>query len=98
MKTIKNVQTTMQKGKLSNMLYSDLIVACTNFLKPNVGITSENMGKRIRIIDAVKNINVGKVIELEDADAALLKKLSEEMQWAIVHEDIATFGAAIKRM
>ena len=41
---------------------------------------------------------VDAVIELEDADATLLKELSAQMQWAVVHEDIVKFGEVVKNM
>lgn len=77
--------------------YKDFIIACLNFVQQDKGIKIDEQRKRIRILDAVENAN-GLDIIFEDADAAELTVLVDNMVWAIFSKDVVAFVDDVKNM
>jgi len=64
---------------------------------PQHGLTPDVMRKRMRILDAVDKATDG-VIQLEDADANVLKSTVNNAVWSVMHQDILDFTDAVDGM
>ncbi len=93
MKTLELKSFTIEGAKETT--YKDLIKACVNNVGQQ-GATMEEQRKRMRILDALESSDTS--LELEDADANLLKGLVQSMQWAIVNKNLVEFGDAVEKM
>jgi hypothetical protein len=94
MKKFEN-KTTELRAEEKNLTYNDLIRYVVNQL-PQGGFTPEEMRSRMRILDALNDDS--KEIELEDADASLLKTLIKSSKWMTIHQDILDFEDCIKSL
>jgi hypothetical protein len=78
----------------------DMVLYVANYSPPGQGFNAEEVGARLRIIDAVREAQARGADELllEDADAAKLAKLAPVAQWTTVHACIPRFVEAVKNM
>lgn len=87
MKTLKLAKTSVGTDE-QPVTYRELIKAVVE-ARNEKGISFVQMAKRLRIIEALEKSNDELV--LEDADFELLKELTNEMKWGVVHKDIVKF-------
>lgn len=97
MKTFINKVTSMPKGEAERpfMLYSDLAIACLNN-RPQQGFSLEEMSLRLGILKNLGARGPEEQVALEDAEANKLLTCIGEMNWGVLHEDIAAFGSDLR--
>lgn len=95
MKSLKNVETSIDDEKGGKVDYKYLINQCLKST-PKDGFNFDEMDKRFRIKDIVEKSNGS--IKLEDADANHLKVVVEQMKWVALDENIYNFLKAVKEL
>lgn len=95
MKILENKITEITEGE-KELAYADLARFCINRKDGNKGFTISDMRLRLIIVDTLEE--AGKVIELEDAHADLLKASVRTTQWGFMHKDLIAFSEAVEAM
>ncbi len=88
MKTLKYKTLDIKDGTGDSLTYGKLIEACLDH-PPDKGFSRKDLKERDRIEQAVQCSN-GE-LELEDADADILKRLVRVMRWGKRHRSILDF-------
>lgn len=91
---MKKLENKIIQNGDKQIKYSELLSTCLN-QTPKEGFTPSEMRSRLRILDVLANAN-GE-IELEDADAAITKKLVSEMRWVVLSKDILEFTDEVEK-
>ena len=94
MKTFKNQQTKITAPiagtkELITMTYVHLSQLILN-IPPQGGWTKDEMKVRIKIEDKLEKLEVGKTVELEDAEMAKLVECSTQ-PWQFKHKDLLKY-------
>jgi len=91
MKTIINKVTHIKKSLLPDekefITYFDLMKSVID-RQPEQGFTTEEMRKRLRVLNAIGEKLPLESADLEDADFATLQTAWQAMRWGMVHKDI----------
>jgi len=83
-----------QKGEMD---YARMLERITEMpLDPRQGLTIDEVRKANRVLDALKDLNVGDELELEDADYSHLRQKVDNFKWAVAHKNIETFVDDVK--
>lgn len=100
MVTLKIQKTSILVEPGSNVTIDTtfLLDYALNFpIKEQKGFNSEDIFKRVRIKQAIKEIKNDE-LSLEDSDAIALQEIIKDVEWFAPHEDIATFISAVKEL
>ena len=97
---IEDTTILLQQGSSETVKTSFLIDYALNFpVRDQKGFNSEDIFKRVRIKQALKDIKEGEdILYLEDADAINLQKIVSEVEWFAPHEDIAKFITSVNEL
>ena len=95
MKTIENKITNLMAGE-HKLTYVDLIRICVNTKVD--GFSTDEMRKRIRILDKLDIPSPDGNINFEDADFETLKLCIKKMRWDVIHKDIIAFEDYINNL
>lgn len=91
MKQITLKQTLIKRsGEKGSATYNDLIdlIIKSSALR---GLSISEVGISLGILNKLKTLEVGAVIELENTEWEYLKGKVEAHRWSVIHEDIITF-------
>lgn len=88
----------MKDNQIGNASTADVIRVCVDQVPPgpNGGLGTEDVRRRVRVLDALEKANG--VLALEDADAKTLQQCVANMKWAKVSPDIPRFVDAVNNM
>lgn len=94
MKTFKNQQTSITIGiantnETKEMTYADL-AKLTLDIPPAKGWDKNEMKIRIKIEDKLESLEVGKTVELEDAEMQKIIDCSDQ-PWQFKHKDLVKY-------
>ncbi len=96
MKKFENKKTELKDGE-NEMGFADLAIICLNTL-PQGGLSPQEMAKRIKLINPLEDLEIGKELKIEDADFEVLKTCSDETKWRMIHKDIVAFHEYIDKL
>ena len=96
MKKIINKVTEMPQADGLMTTYANLITFCVKGNIPEWWLDVVEMAKRMRVLDALENIELEEEINIEDADFETIKALATVNKWAIIHKDLIDFVKYIK--
>lgn len=93
MKTFINTKTEITKlneeGTKVNLGFADLASMVLNSA-PQGGWTTDEMRKRIKVMDKMDKVELGQSIELEDAEFEKILECSN-IKWKFMHKDVIAF-------
>jgi len=92
MKKLENKETELTKevkGKEVKMGFVDLLLVGLNAV-PERGFSVSQMKERFNVISKIEDIEIGKVVELEDAEFKVAFDCRTQ-NWAMMHKDIIAF-------
>lgn len=87
MSKLTNKQTKIKSSETEFANYGLLIIQCLN-VTPKEGFTVSEMSKRIDLIKYIQSVETNKPLDIKAEDLMYIKKLYENMQWGVMHEDI----------
>lgn len=87
---ILNVKTySILSPDQTNLTTKDLIVHCLK-ITPEDGLTMEEVVNRVKIQKLLENDS--NVINIEDSDVLILKRIVKNSKWGLYHNDLADFA------
>ena len=93
MKKFVNKQTEItsqdEKGQILKMSFTDLALRTLDIV-PQGGWTKDEMRMRFKLEDKLKGHGIDATVQLEDAEMAKLKALSD-IPWKIKHRDVIDY-------
>lgn len=87
MSKLINKETKIKSSETEFANYGLLIIQCLN-VTPKEGFTVSEMSKRIDLIKYIQSVETNKPLNIKAEDLMYIKKLYENMQWGVMHEDI----------
>jgi hypothetical protein len=87
MSKLINKETKIKSSETEFANYGLLIIQCLN-VTPKEGFTVSEMSKRIDLIKYIQSVETNKPLDIKAEDLMYIKKLYENMQWGVMHEDI----------
>jgi hypothetical protein len=87
MSKLINKETKIKSSDTEFANYGLLIIQCLN-VTPKEGFTVSEMSKRIDLIKYIQSVETNKSLDIKAEDLMYIKKLYENMQWGVMHEDI----------
>jgi len=87
MSKLINKETKIKSSETEFANYGLLIIQCLN-ITPKEGFTVSEMSKRIDLIKYIQGVETNKPLDIKAEDLMYIKKLYENMQWGVMHEDI----------
>jgi hypothetical protein len=87
MSKLTNKETKIKSSETEFANYGLLIIQCLN-VTPKEGFTVSEMSKRIDLIKYIQSVETNKPLDIKAEDLMYIKKLYENMQWGVMHEDI----------
>jgi hypothetical protein len=87
MNQLINKETKIKSSETEFANYGLLIIQCLN-VTPKEGFTVSEMSKRIDLIKYIQSVETNKPLDIKAEDLMYIKKLYENMQWGVMHEDI----------
>ena len=94
MKTFKNQDTQItDDGGEEFFMFSNLAVICVKYI-PQGGLDLEDMDTRLKLFRKLSTHS--STISLEDSEAKKLKECVNKYRWAMIHDDLISFGNYVK--
>ena len=87
MSKLINKETKIKSSETEFANYGLLIIQCLN-VTPKEGFTVSEMSKRIDLIKYIQSVETNTPLDIKAEDLMYIKKLYENMQWGVMHEDI----------
>lgn len=97
MSQLINKETKIKSSETDFANYGLLIIQCLN-VTPKEGFTISEMSKRIDLIKYIQNVETSGTLEFKAEDLMYIKKLYENMQWGVIHEDIVNLWNELSKL
>jgi len=92
----ENKETKFTEGE-KKLGYADLALTCLNTI-PQGGLSPLEMADRLKVINPLRDMEIGKTHKLEEAHHETLKSCVNITKWKMVHEDIVAFTDYVNNM
>lgn len=97
MSKLINKETKIKSSETEFANYGLLIIQCLN-VTPKEGFTVSEMSKRIDLIKYIQSVETNKPLDIKAEDLMYIKKLYENMQWGVMHEDIINLWNELSKL
>ena len=97
MSKLTNKETKIKSSETEFANYGLLIIQCLN-VTPKEGFAISEMSKRIDLIKYIQSVETNETLEFKAEDLVYIKKLYENMQWGVIHEDIVNLWNELSKL